>query len=304
MTDVSWSLRWELFHFPIFAALIAGLVCPLIGTMLFLRRTSFYGIALPQFAAAGIVCGFAAIPWWFEHIGFGGLTPEEALADAHAAINYHFLWAAAFTLSGLYSLAWLGRRGGSEIGRVAAAFALANACTYLFGRLSPVGLSFVTELFQSEILSVGRHEIEVLAGAYGLAFVLTCAFHRDFVLMSFDRDYAIVLGKRVFGLELLLNSLIGITVAVGTIIVGPTLLFGLLIVPTLVARRWAKSMSALLVLAPVVGLVSTLLGILISFELDLPLGASIVAATLVFMLPGVCFPARAPKYAGTSEVDP
>ena len=40
--------------------LLAGLVCPLVGCFLMLRRTSFYGIALPQFAAAGVACGFVA----------------------------------------------------------------------------------------------------------------------------------------------------------------------------------------------------------------------------------------------------
>jgi len=293
MMDISWGLRWELFHFPILAALVAGVVCPLIGTMLYLRRTSFYGIALPQFAAAGIVFGFVVLPWWAAWFGLGDLTPDEALADVHAALNYHFFWAAVFTFGGLFSLVWLGRRGGNEIGRVAAAFALANASTYLFGRISPVGMSFVAELLQAEILSVGLHEFEVIAGAYGLVFGVMWCFHRDFVLVSFDRDYAQVLGRSTLRLELLLNGLIGITVAVGTIIVGPTLIFGLLVIPTLVARRWVHSMGRFLVLSSLIGLVSVGLGVVLSFELDLPLGAAIVAASLILLLPGACLRRRA-----------
>ena len=286
MTDISWSLRWELFQYPILAAAIAGLVCPLIGTMLYLRRTSFYGIALPQFAAAGIVFGFVVLPWWGMHFGLNGLTPDEALSDVHAVLNYHFFWASIFTFGGLFSLVWLGQRGGSEIGRVAAAFALANASTYIFGRISPVGMSFVSELLQSEILSVGPHELEVIAWAYSLVFAVMWFFHRDFVLLSFDRDYAQVLGRQIVGLELLLNGLIGITIAVGTIIVGPTLIFGLLVIPTMAARKWVHSMTGLLTLAPLIGLLSSGLGVLVSFKLDLPMGASIVAASLLLLIPG------------------
>lgn len=284
--NISWELRFDLFRYAILAATVAGLVCPLIGTMLFVRRTSFYGIALPQFAAAGIVFGFVMLPFWETYIGLGGLTVEEAITSSHAALNYHFLWTAIFTLGGLFTLVWLGRRGGNEIGRVAAAFALANACTYLFGRISPVGKSFVGELLQGEILSVGLHEFEVLIGAYAVVAILVGLFYRDFFLISFDREYAHVLGRHTIRLELLLNALTGITVAVGTIIVGPTLLFGLLVIPPLAARAWARSLKSLLILAPVFGVVSVAGGVVTSFEFDLPLGATIVGFSLLLAIPG------------------
>ena len=64
--QVSWSDRIDLFLWAILAALVAGAVCPLIGCLLFVRRTSFYGITLPQFATAGVVFGFVVLPWWVE----------------------------------------------------------------------------------------------------------------------------------------------------------------------------------------------------------------------------------------------
>ena len=53
----------DLFGMSFLAALLAGLACPLVGSFLFLRRTGFYGVALPQFAATGVAAGFAAAPW-------------------------------------------------------------------------------------------------------------------------------------------------------------------------------------------------------------------------------------------------
>jgi zinc transport system permease protein len=282
--DISWADRLDLFRYALAAAACAGLVCPLVGVFLFLRRTSFYGITLPQFATAGVVFGFVVLPWWVAHVGLGGLDVDTALADSHAAMNYHFAWAGVFTFGGLVALVLLSRRGGSEIGRVAAAFAIANAATYLFGRISPVGKSLVDELLQGEILGVGPHEFETLAAVLGLVLLSVILFHRDFLIASYDRETALVLGKRVVAFETLLTVITGLTVAVGTMTLGPTLLFGLLVLPPLAARTHARSMVSFYVLSSAIGIVSVAVGIVASFEVDLPLGAAIVGAASLLLL--------------------
>jgi ABC-type Mn2+/Zn2+ transport system permease subunit len=292
LADVTWVERISLFRWAILAALAAGIVCPIVGVFLLVRRTSFYGIALPQFATAGVVFGFVLLPWWVEHVGLGGLTVAEALSDSHAAMNWHFFWAALFTFGGLLALVWsgkasgAGRPSGSEIGRVAAAFAIANAATYIFGRLSPIGKGHADELLTGEVLGVGRHEFETLAVVLGLALLLFGWFHRDLLLVSYDRETARVLGKRVTGIEALLNLIIGLVVSVGTMTLGPTMLFGLLVLPPLAARRWAGSMTRFYVLSAAFGVLAAVVGIVISFEIDLPLGPAIVAAGALWLLPG------------------
>jgi zinc transport system permease protein len=285
--DISWLERISLFRFPLLATLVAGLVCPLLGALLWLRRTSFYGITLPQFSAAGVVIGYAVLPWWIATVGLGGLTLDEALGDPHTVMNYLLLWAGLACMAGLGALVWLGRRGrGSEIGRVAAAFALANAATYVFGRLSPVGQSHVEELLHGEVLGVGVHECETIVVTLLFVLLVLLYFRRELVLVSFDREFALVLGKRALALEVVLHLLCTLTVAAGTIIVGPTMLFGLLVLPPLAARPFARSMGSFLSLAALVGVGAALLGVALSFEADLPLGASVVAAAAVLLVPG------------------
>lgn len=286
LADVAWGDRLALFRWAIGAALMAGAVYPLLGTFLHVRRTSFYGIALPQFATAGMVFGFAVLPWWIEHIGLGDLDLATATSDSHAAMNYHFAWASAFTLGGLVLLLGLGRRGGSEIGRVAAAFAVASACVVLFGRISPVGKGFVDELLAGELLGVGLHEFEMLAGVLGVCALAFFVFHRDLLLVSYDRESAQVLGKRVLAFEGLLIAVTGLMVSAGAMIVGPIPLFGLLVLPPIAARAWARSMTGYLLLSAAFGAVAALLGIVASFELDLPMGAAVTAAAALLHLPG------------------
>ncbi len=275
----SWTEQLDLFRFAIAAALLAGCVCPLIGTLLWLRRMSFYGITLPQFAAAGVVFGYVVMPWWVSTVGLGGLTLEAALADAHAASNYLLVWAALFSLAGLLGLAALSRRRkGSEAGRVAASFAIANAATFALGRLSPIGKSHVDDLLQGEVLGVGLHEFETIAVVLGLVLLCAWRWRRDLILVAFDREFAQVLGLRVTAIDVGLHVLCAATVGVGTMILGPTMLFGLLVLPPIAARQIASSMDALFLLASVLGAASSIGGILVSFEFDLPLGASVVLA--------------------------
>lgn len=288
LADVSWPDRISLFRWALSASLAAGLVCPIAGVFLLVRRTSFYGIALPQFATAGVVFGFVVLPWWVEHIGLGGLTAATALAGSHAAMNYHFGWAAVFTFAGLFALVWTGRRSyGSEIGRVAAAFAIANAATYLFGRMSPIGKGHADELLTGEVLGVGVHEFETLAVVLASSLFLFVWFHRDLLIVSYDRETARVLGKRVTAFEVLLNLITGLTVSVGTMTLGPTMLFGLLVLPPLAARRWSNSMTRFYLTAATLGVVAVVGGVVISFELDFPLGPSIVAAAGIELIPGM-----------------
>ncbi len=282
-----WIERYELFHNAILAALCAGLVCPLLGAFLYVRRTSFYGITLPQFATAGVALGFVVLPWWAERVGIGGLDPVTAQSDTHAAMNYHVTWAALFTFGGLLLLDWRARRSGNDVGRVAAAFAIAVAATYLFSRYSPIGASFVGELTEGEVLGVGEHELHTIAWLLGSVAALFVLFHRDLTLISFDREMAQVLGVRVVALETLLTLVTGLTISVGTMTLGPTILFGLLVLPPIAARAWATSMTRYLLLSSAFGAMSVLLGIAASFQFDWPLGPAVVAAAALVHVPGL-----------------
>jgi len=269
----------ELFGLAIAAALVAGAIVPWVGAFLFLRRTSFYGLALPQFAAAGVAAGFAAMPWWIAHVGIGGLALQEALADTHSAMNYHLAWAALFTFGGLGALVFLGRRGGgSEVARVAAGFALASAATILFAHRSPVGEIFVDDLLRGEILAVGIHELETLCAALGITLGAFLLYQRDFLIVSYDRETARVLGKPVWAFELALALVTGLCVSAGVLTVGPVVLFGLLVLPPIAVRPFARSLGSLLALSSLFGVASCLLGIWGSFHWDLPLGPCVVLA--------------------------
>jgi ABC-type Mn2+/Zn2+ transport system permease subunit len=202
-------------------------------------------------------------------------------------MNYHFSWAGVFTFTGLVALLLMRRRGGLEAGQVAASFALASAATILFSHRSPAGDVFVHELLRGEILTVGMHEFETLAVILGLVLAALFVWHRDILVVSYDREISLVLGKRVLAFDVLFTALTGLAVTVGTLTVGPVVLFGLLVIPPLGARRLAHSMISYYVFASALGLLAVLAGLWLSFTFDLPLGSSVVLAAALTSAPSV-----------------
>ena len=287
MDDIGWLDRLALFQWALLAALCAGLVLPLVGAQLLLRRTTFQAIALPQFASVGMIAGYLVLPWWIDTFGLGGLTVDQALSDPHAGTNWHLLWAAAAVFGGLLLLVRAARHGHASLEpvRVAAGFAVASALSYVLGRLSPVGRGHVDDLLLGELLGVGVHEFEtVAAGLFAVALVFLWVRH-DLLACTFDPEGARVLGKPVARWELAHQALVGVAVSIGTLVVGPVLVFGMLVLPPLAARPFARSMDRFHALSAAFGVAAVLLGAELSFALDLPLAPSMTAAAALLLLP-------------------
>ncbi len=268
------------FDVQIGACLIAGLVCPLIGCLLLVRRTSFYGIVLPQFGAAGVALGYALLPWWIEAVGLGvgGLSLLEALESPHRIAGYLLSWAALASFGALAALSAPGGGQGREVGRLAAGFAIGSALTLILALYSPTGSTYVESLLHGEVLGVSPHDLAVLGVALGAVFAVFLLLQRDLLLVSFDPETARVMGKRVRAFELCFAALVGTTVSAAILTIGPVVLFGLLVVPPFAARSLAQSMRSFYLWASTLGIGAALLGTLASFELDWPLGPAVVAA--------------------------
>jgi ABC-type Mn2+/Zn2+ transport system permease subunit len=273
----------------VLASLVAGVACPLVGCFLLVRRTAFQGIVLPQFAAAGVALGYALLPLWIRVGGGGGMTLDAALSDPHLVLNFLLVCAALATGSGLAALSFFGARPETESSRVAGAFALAMAATLLFSSLSPIGGELVDALVRGEVLGVDVHDFETLLVGQGLAVAALLLLRRDLLLASYDPDTSAILGRPRARLSLALAAITGLVVAIGALIVGPLLLFGLLVLPPLAAHGLSGSFDRFLGLSAVLGLAGVALAWWLSLAADLPLGvcvcitcsAELALATLV-----------------------
>src|SRR5215475_9435691 len=197
---------------------VLGLVCPLIGSYLVLRRTVFLGLTLQQ-------TGF--LPQWQQ--GERGIGMIGSLL---------------FTFLGMGLLGYLEqRRKGIAEGRLATAYAMAGALTILFIVFNPAGQIEVLNLLKGEVIGLSKGDLRLLAGVFGLVLVGLVLFRREFLLTSFDRDLAFLLKGRQVVWDVLLYLLAGVSIAFGVILAGPLLLFGFLVLPALAARPLVNRMS-------------------------------------------------------------
>jgi ABC-type Mn2+/Zn2+ transport system permease subunit len=268
--------------------MIMGLVCPLIGSYLVLRRTIFLGLTLPEIAAAGV-----SFTFWLQQ---AGLLPQLGESERGIAM----VGSLVFTFLGMGLLGYLEQRGkGFPEGRLAAAYAFAGALTILFLVFNPAGQIEVLSLLKGEVIALSKGELRLLIGVFGLVFVAMVIFRREFLLTSFDRDLAFLLKGRQVIWDVLLYLLAGLIIAFGVIMAGPQLIFGFLVLPALAARPLVSRMSSFLMLSSVLGVIMAFLGFYSSVRLDLPLGPTDVTlgCCLIFLAYGI---SRVPTRLGAA----
>jgi ABC-type Mn2+/Zn2+ transport system permease subunit len=247
--------------------LIIGLVAPLVGVFLLARRMVFIGIALPQVSTAGVAAAFV----W--HTFFHG-HPTRDVNDFLIAL----IGSSILTFAVILGLALLERRGrGLGEGRIGMLYALAGAAIILLlasDRVTEIG---ILSLLKGEIIAIPDVELLILFLGYGAILILLALFHKELVLVAVDREMAISLGKRVVVWDLLLFGIIGVTISLGVLVVGPLLMFGFLIVPPMIGGRLVVGMRSVSIVAALLGTGIALVGFDLAYRLDWPTGPTDVA---------------------------
>jgi ABC-type Mn2+/Zn2+ transport system permease subunit len=250
----------------IYVTLLVGLMCPVIGCYLILRRLVFLGVALPQVASAGVALTLSL------HVWVGSQSPLHFLTESHLTGSL------IFTFATIVALACVERWGrGAGEGGLGALYVLTTAASILILAKCPTAEQSWLSLFKGEIVSVGEHDVWVTGVSFAIALGLLTLFAKELLLVSYDREMAITLRKNVFFWDLLLYLLIGLVIAVAVLTVGPLVTFGFLVIPPLIVHPWAGRMRRFFVLSSIVGAVCSFLGFWIAYHLDLPVGPTDVA---------------------------
>jgi ABC-type Mn2+/Zn2+ transport system permease subunit len=133
------------------------------------------------------------------------------------------------------------------------------------------------ELLRGEIIAVSDLDLWLTLASFVVVAAALFLFQKEFLLVSFDRDMAITLKKNVLFWDCFLFVLIGLTISIAVLSVGPMVTFGFLLVPPLVAHLFARNMRQFSLLASGVGGVSALAGFCLAYRLDYPVGPTDVA---------------------------
>ena len=260
----------------VLASVLVGLVCPLLGVYFVLRRMIFFGVALPEVSAAGIAVTFMVYGLLVGPHEHGGM-PEQVLA---------VIGSFGFTLLALLILVGLERTGREMVeARIGTTYAIAAALTILAVARDPHGEAQMVSLLKGDILAATRTSLGLMVGVLVPVVAMLFVFRKQLLLVSFDRDMAVVLGVRVTVWDTLLYLAIGATVAIGVMTAGPLVTFGFLVVPPITARLVTRRMLSFSIASSLIGGATAFAGFYCAYRFDLPLGpAEVALASAVLML--------------------
>ena len=244
--------RYEFFVRGLVAATVVGALCGMVGTFVVLRRMSYIGHGLSHSIFGGAVVSY--VMSWNFYLGAG-------------------LW--GFISAILIN--WTARRrqigGDAAIGIVTtASFAIGVAIISKARRFTK---NFDAALF-GNVLGVQPEDVFVVIGVTLMVAVVVFFTYRQLLFMTFDRDVAPLYGVPDRWMDALLSLILAATVIASIQILGVTMIAAIIVVPAVTARLLTDSFGRMVVLATVIGALCGLVGMLLSYYLDVASGATVV----------------------------
>jgi len=271
MMLIDWLLSPLSFSFMqrgLLAALIVGVLCAVVGCYVVLRSMAFLGDALAHAVLPGVAIAYL--------IG-GNLTVGALVAAVLVALGISL-----FTRQGVI-------KEDTAIGILFSAALSLGVVLISTVRTYAVDLSHI--LF-GNVLGVSDEDLW-LTGGVGVAIILTIIlFYKPFLVISFDPILAATLRLPHEFLRTLLMVLLALTIVVSLQTVGVGLAAAMLITPGATAYLLTRRLSAMMLLAAVLGGTASLVGLYVSYYINVASGAAVVLTATVFFLLAFLFAPR------------
>jgi len=248
----------------VYTSVLIGFACPLVGMFLVLRRLVFMGVALPQISSTGVVIALC-VPMWL-----GILPPEHT---EHVEHLLAFAGSIAFSLSAILLLAFLERRGrGLPEGRLGTAYVVAAALSILLFSLNKYAEVGWADRMKGQVIAIDNADMLLTIGALALVLLTLGLFNKEILMVSFDRTLALTLRKNAVFWDVLLYLVIGLTVSMAVLTVGPLTAFGFLLIPALAVHLFAANMRQFAIYSSILGGAASFLGFYLAYKWDWPVG--------------------------------
>ena len=245
-------------------SVLVGITCPILGAYVITRGNAFLGDALSHSVVPGMVVAFML-----------GISPFFAAVPAGIVIAI---------IMGTVS-----RRTGltedTSIGIVfAGMFALGLV---MLSKATSINVN-IEDLLLGQVLGVTQTDVYISIGLTVLVVAGLYAFHRQLVYTTHDSVGASVAGVKTDFVEYVLLALLALVIVIGIQAAGIALVMAMLITPAATAYLIAKRFVQVMALGALIGAVSAVIGLYLSYHADLPSGpAMALVATLFFAVSAV-----------------
>jgi zinc transport system permease protein len=245
-------LQYDFMRSALAAGLAASVLCGVIGIYVVLNRVVFISDGIAHAAFGGIGLGYLL---GFDPLSFGAVS-------------------ALFTALGIGVLS--SRSKVSEDTAIGVFLATGMALGILFMSLSS---GYARDLFGylfGNILAVTWQDVATIVALVAAILVLVAILYKEFLILSFDPTYGEAIGLPAKGLRLLLLCMVALSVIVLIKIVGIILLIAMLTIPASIARQHIRGLPGIMAGSVLLGAVFVTAGLVISYYLDVPSGATII----------------------------
>lgn len=250
------------------AALILVGIHGYLGIHIIARGVIFVDLALAQVAAMG---------WALADLGLADrLGAWVGLSHDNAA--YVIGLAATLVAAGLFSTSRMEHARVPQEAIIGIVYVIASAMTILLAAQAPRGAEHVEQLLTGTLLWVTWPRIWKTATIYLVIGVVHWVLRRRFLTISMRPDEAAKQGMSIRWWDFLFYALFGVVVTSSVAIAGVLLVFSFLVIPAVIAFLFTERPGALLGIAWSTGTAATVLGLVVSYQSDLPTGPVVVVA--------------------------
>lgn len=249
----------------------------------FVQRALICGIAISFCAAIiGVILvlkKYSMIGHGLGEVGFASLTLAIALNLPPLYVSIPLVIIAAFLImlisqkkgeSGDITIA-LVSSGALAVGVIITALTKGfsvDVYNYMFGSILAMEWS---DVILSVVLSV-------------ILIVVYVFYYNRLFSITYDEKYAKTCGISVTFYQFLISLATALVVVLGMRLMGTLLISSLIVFPAIIARKLTNSFKGMVILSAVLSVICFIVGVMLSFVLNFPTGASIVAVYILLLI--------------------
>ena len=261
INQIQIMFSYDFMRNALYASLLVGVACGLIGTLVVLNRIVFLGGGIAHAAYGGI-----GLAYYF------GQDPMLG------AILFSILSALGMGLVHLRTKA----RSDTLIGVM---WSIGMAIGIIFVSLTPGFKADLMSYLFGSLLAVSGADLRLMAVVVLLVIAFVVLLYRSLQAISFDETFSTVRNLPVAVLYLVMLVMIGLTVVVAMRVVGLIMVIAMLTIPPATANLFLKDMEGMMLLSIGLGWLFSTIGLIVSFALNLQAGSVIIlVASLSYLL--------------------
>lgn len=268
MTVINALFTYEFLQNAFLSGLIIGVIAPLLGLFIVVRRLALIADALSHVALAGIA---------------GSLFLSQSVL-IFSALNPVYLGMAS-AVGGSLLIERL-RGAYKHFEELAIPIILSTGIGFgaIFISLAKgFGSDLVGYLFGS-VSAVSRQDLWVIVVIAIVVLAFIRFFYKEMFALSFDKEYAKVSGVNGKLIQMFFMIIVALVIGASMRIVGILLVSSLMTIPVAAAIQLAKSFRGALVYSIVIGELSVIVGLFSAFHLDIAPGGTIVITSIIILL--------------------